>query len=160
MCHGCLDGNKLTLEKMRQNPINTAAGKSRKTLWDSQWPTHPKNTHTQGLWYSSYKPLQVVNLKSRRNTLGWVTKVMPWKFQDFLRMLLCQKYDLQDTIVLYCMLVGNICSESELQRGFLLYNQSTSGWPRLYLTHSGTKQSTVHLVCLSSLGTATSSTHW
>lgn len=36
MCHGCLYGNKLTLEKMRQNPINTAAGESRKTPWDSQ----------------------------------------------------------------------------------------------------------------------------
>lgn len=36
MCHGCLYGNKLTLEKMRQNPINTAAGKRRKPLWDSQ----------------------------------------------------------------------------------------------------------------------------
>lgn len=29
MCHGGLCGNKLRLEKMKQNPINTVAGRSR-----------------------------------------------------------------------------------------------------------------------------------
>lgn len=158
MCHGCLYGNKLTLEKMRQNPINTAAGKSRKTPWDSQWPTHPR-THTRRLWYSSYKPLQVVNLKRRRNPAGWVIEVTPWNLQNFSKMLSSQGDEPQDP-TLYCMLVGNICSEFEVQSGLLLYYQGASGWPGPYLTRSGTEQPTVHLVCLSGLGKATSSAHW
>lgn len=48
MCHGCRFGNKRTLEKMRQNPINTASGESRKTPWCFLWPTPPK-TYSQAL---------------------------------------------------------------------------------------------------------------
>ena len=135
---GCLYGNKLTLEKMRQNPINTAAGKSRKTPWDSQWPTHPR-THAHRLWYSSYKPLQVVNLKSRRNPSGWVIEVTPWRLQNYCRMLSSQEDEPQD-LWLYYTLVRNICSTFELYSGLLLYSQGASGWPRLYLTHSGTEK--------------------
>lgn len=69
-------------------------------------------------------------------------------------MLSSQEDEPQDP-TLYCMLVRNICSEFNLYSGLLLYYQGASGWPRLYLTRSGTEQPTLHLVCLSSLGKAT-----
>lgn len=80
MCHGCLYGNKLTLEKMRQNPINTAAGKSRKTPWDSQWPTHPR-THTRRLWYFSYKPLASTSVTGvvEVEWLQWIPMILWFK---------------------------------------------------------------------------------
>lgn len=156
MCHGCLYGNKLTLEKMRQNPINTAAGKSRKTPSDSQWPTHPR-THTHKLWYSVYKPLASCQSKKQKKSIGlsnWSDTMKPSK--PFKRC--CQDKRMNHRT--QHSTVWTICSEFELYSGLLLYHRGASGWPRLYLTHSGTEQLTLHLVCLSSLGKATSSTHW
>lgn len=70
MCHGCLYGNELTLEKMRRNPINTAAGKSRKTPQDPRRPKHPRTHILAGFDTPTINHLQVVSLKRRRNPSG------------------------------------------------------------------------------------------
>lgn len=67
---------------MRQNPINTAAGKSRKNRGIPSDQHTPEHT-LAGFDTPTINHLQVVNLKCRRNALMWVIEVTPWNLQNF-----------------------------------------------------------------------------
>lgn len=105
MCHGSLYGNKWRLEKMRRNPINTAAGKSRK---GPQWPTRLATHKLTGFEIPTRNHMRVAGLK--RSPSGWVTGVTPLK--PFLEGAV--KRTKRRTQTLYCTLVWSICSEFEL----------------------------------------------
>lgn len=136
---------------MRQNPINTAAGKSRK---GPQWPTRPTTHKLTGSDIPTRNHMRVAGLK--RSPSGWVTGVTPLK--PFLEGAV--KRTKRRTQTLYCTLVWSICSEFELYSGPPhRYDGGTSGWPRLYLTQSGTEQPTVHLVCLTAASAKLDAAH-
>lgn len=123
----CLYGNLLALEKMRWNPINTAAGKSRKTPQDPQWTKQPR-THiltgfeTPTIYCTTYKSSKIPEICKSN-----------WTF--FKRC--CQENELHDPTV--CNSEPSALSLNCTAASLLSY-QGPSCWPRLYLTHSGTQQ--------------------
>lgn len=93
---------------MRQNPINTTAGKSRK---GPQWPTRPTTHKLTGSDIPTRNHMRVAGLK--RSPSGWGTGVTPLK--PFLEGAV--KRTKRRTQTLYCTPVWSICSEFELYSG-------------------------------------------